>query len=123
MRPQLLDRLSTHEVSVRSPDYLHRRYLVEGIAEACEKYAKGRLIDIGCGNKPYRALMGQVTDYVGCDVVQSSKQCVDILCEATDIPLPSESFDTAFSSQTLEHVADHKALLRESFRLLRSGGH
>jgi SAM-dependent methyltransferase len=123
MRPQLLDRLSSHEVSIRSPDYLHRRYLVEGIAEACEKYAKGRLIDIGCGNKPYRALMPQVTDYVGCDVVQSSKQCVDILCEATDIPLPSESFDTAFSSQTLEHVADHKTLLRESFRLLRSGGH
>lgn len=123
MRPELLDRLSTHEVSVRSPDYLHLKYLVADIGEACEKYARGRLIDIGCGNKPYRTLMPHVTEYVGCDPVQSSKQCVDVLCEATAIPLPSGSFDTAFSTQTLEHVADHRALVRESFRLLKPGGY
>ncbi len=29
----------------------------------------GRVLDVGCGDKPYRALFSQATDYVGIDVV------------------------------------------------------
>ena len=29
---------------------------------------KGRVLDVGCGNKPYRNLSSQATEYVGIDV-------------------------------------------------------
>lgn len=123
MREEKIDRQSSYKISAKNPHYLHLKYLVEDLKSSIEKYAKGRLIDIGCGNKPYKDLMKNVTDYVGCDIVQSNLECVDVLCEANNIPLPSESFDTAFSTQTIEHVADHKGLVRESFRLLKKGGY
>jgi SAM-dependent methyltransferase len=87
------------------------------------KYAMGRLIDIGCGNKPYKDMMQNVTEYIGCDIVQSDLECVDVLCEANNIPLPSGSFDTAFSTQVIEHVADHNGLVAEAFRLIKPGGY
>ncbi len=68
---------------------------------AIDKYAKGSLLDIGCGNKPYESWMKEkVTEYIGCDIVQSSANKVDVLCSANKIPLENERFDTIFSSQT-----------------------
>jgi SAM-dependent methyltransferase len=123
MRQDKIDRQSTFRVKAKDPNYLHLTSLVQDLTASIDKYAKGRLIDIGCGNKPYQSLMKNVTEYIGCDIVQSSLERVDVLCEANKIPLPSESFDTAFSTQTIEHVADHKGLVAESFRLLKKGGH
>src|SRR5258708_786347 len=123
MRQEKLDRQSTFRVTARNRHYLHLKYLVRDLQYAGEKYANGRLIDIGCGNKPYKAFMKNVTEYIGCDIVQSNLECVDVLCEANNIPLPSESFDTAFSTQTIEHVADHNGLISEAFRLLKKGGY
>ena len=123
MRQEKLDRQSTFRVTARNRHYLHLKYLVSDLQYAGEKYANGRLIDIGCGNKPYKAFMKSVTEYIGCDIVQSNLECVDVLCEANNIPLPSESFDTAFSTQTIEHVADHNGLISEAFRLLKKGGY
>jgi SAM-dependent methyltransferase len=123
MREENINRQSSYRITAKNPHYLHLRYLIEDLQSSIEKYARGRLIDIGCGNKPYKDLMKNVTEYIGCDIIQSNLECVDILCEANNIPLPSESFDTAFSTQTIEHVADHKGLVRESYRLLKKGGY
>jgi len=39
-----------------------------------------------------------------------------------DIPLPDETFDAIVTTNTLDHVQDYDALLRESRRLLKEGG-
>lgn len=123
IREEKIDRQTSYSVSAKDPHYLHLKYLFRDLRNSIDSYARGRLIDIGCGNKPYKPLMQNVTEYIGCDIVQSSLETVDVLCEANKIPLPSESFDTAFSTQTIEHVADHKGLVTESFRLLKKGGY
>jgi SAM-dependent methyltransferase len=123
MRETKIERMNTYKTSVSSMYYLVMKYLIEDLQLSIDKYAKGKLIDIGCGNKPYEALMKNVTEYTGCDIVQSSEERVDVLCEANNIPLPSDSFDTAFSTQTIEHVADHKGLVKEAFRLLKKDGY
>lgn len=110
-------------------DISHRDYLVyfsfhSDLYNAIQKYARGRLIDIGCGNKPYaRWTEGKVSEYVGCDVVQSSSNKVDVLCEANNIPLENDSFDTVLSTQVIEHVEDHQGLVNEAYRLLNSEGY
>src|SRR5438477_12506469 len=110
MRKEKIERQSTFRITARNRSYLHLKYIARDLRYATMKYALGRLIDIGCGNKPYKDMMQNVTEYIGCDIVQSDLECVDILCEANNIPLPSGSFDTAFSTQVIEHVADHNGL-------------
>jgi len=115
---------SHRRVSKSDHYYLVYKSLIRDLEYAAKTYAGNRLLDIGCGDKPYEEMFrGRVTGYVGCDVAQSRLNRVDLLCEATSIPLASESFDTVFSTQAIEHVADHQGLLNEAYRLLKPGGY
>lgn len=124
MREEKLKRLFSYKVSANSIHYLEHRFLLEALQKAITSFAKGDLLDIGCGNKPYEELLrAKITKYIGCDVVQSSSLCVDVICEATSIPLSANSFDTIFSTQTIEHIGNFQEMLNESFRLCKPGGY
>jgi SAM-dependent methyltransferase len=125
MREENLDRYSSYkQVAWSHHYYLSLTPLTVALESAIKKYGKGRTLDIGCGNKPYEEIFGGIaTEYIGCDVVQSDQNKVDVICLATEIPLPDESFDTVFSTQVIEHVEDHQALVKEAYRLLKPGGH
>lgn len=89
------------------------------------QYANGRLIDIGCGTKPYRSLLAPyVLEHLGVDHEGSlhDPSNVDLTGSAYDVPAESGSFDTALCTSVLEHVEEPEAALRECFRLLRPGG-
>lgn len=121
-RPEGIRRLNTLDVGPGHPHFLHFRSLFADL-QAASAHAKGRLLDMGCGNKPYEEMFaGRISEYVGCDVVQSSDQRVDVICQATAIPLEDATFNTILCTQVIEHVADHRSLLREAFRLLQGGG-
>lgn len=123
MRDEYVERIRNIDFSIKNKEYLVYKYLLQDLQYAFNKYSKGKLLDIGCGNKPYLSLQPLVVEeYIGCDIVQSSERLVDIICEATAIPLPDNCFDTIVSTQTIEHVYDHKKMLQEANRLLRSGG-
>ncbi len=124
MRDENISRFADYE-KISKSDFYYLVYipLIRELKGAIEKYANGKVIDIGCGNKPHeRMFKEKVTEYVGCDIVQSSLKKVDVLCEANKIPLPCNSFDTAFSTQTIEHVEDHQGLVKEAYRLIKPGG-
>ncbi|WP_414661862.1 class I SAM-dependent methyltransferase [Horticoccus sp. 23ND18S-11] len=117
-----LQRLNDASLSLSHVYYLHLRTLFPAIID-CAQLAHGDLLDIGCGNKPYEQhFKPSITSYTGCDVIQSSANKVDIICPATDIPLPERSFDTVLCTQVLEHVAEPRRVIAESFRLLRKNG-
>jgi SAM-dependent methyltransferase len=121
-RTEGIARLRGYGLSMSDPSYLHLRSLFADLEKA-SSFAHGRLLDIGCGNKPYEKMFeGKISEHVGCDIVQSSEQRADVLCPATQIPLDDASFDTILCTQVIEHVADHRALLQEAHRLLRNGG-
>ncbi len=123
MREENLDRLNTTDISADNLNYLHYVSYHAALFTAIANNTTGELLDIGCGNKPYKhKLEPLVTKYVGCDIVQSSERCVDVVSPANNIPLDSETFDTVLSTQTIEHVEDHQGLVNEAYRLLRSGG-
>ncbi len=100
---------------------LHDREL-ERVARA---YVRGRLIDIGCGTKPYEALLAPyVAEHVGVDHAHTphDPSRIDIVASAYDIPVEDESFDTVLCTSVLEHLEEPAAALRESHRILRPGG-
>lgn len=120
--PVGIERIRSFKTSIDEPDYLIHRTLFAALQRA-SVHAKGRLLDIGCGNKPYEKMFdGRISEYLGCDMAQASDKCADIICPATEIPLEDATIDTVLCTQVIEHVADHRTLLRETFRLLTSGG-
>lgn len=122
LRETGLPRLNTVEVDVSHHWFLHYRSLLPDLQKTAVN-AHGRMLDIGCGNKPFeRAFSGHVSAHFGCDVVQSSESRADVICPATDLPFKDESYGTVLITQVIEHVADHQAMLREAFRVLQSSG-
>lgn len=121
-RKEGLARQSSSSVDLSHPYYLHLRSLVADLTKAAGR-AGGTLLDIGCGNKAYEKLFAErVRKYVGCDVVQSSERRVDVISLASELPFDDGSFDTVLCTQVIEHVADHRAVLSEAFRVLRPAG-
>lgn len=101
--------------------HIHDGKLQEFLAQ----YASGRLIDIGCGQKPYAELTKRyVTEHVGVDHSGSphGKHNVDLLGTAYAIPAVDESFDSALCTAVLEHLEEPEQALRECNRVLKPGG-
>ncbi len=123
-RGEKLERLVTPKTGLNDPYYLEYKFLFKDLEDAVHQYAQGDVLDIGCGNKPYRCFFeGKITSYSGCDIMQSSEGLVDIICPATEIPVADGTKDTVFSTQVIEHVADHRKLLSEAHRILKPGGY
>jgi SAM-dependent methyltransferase len=85
----------------------------------------GRLIDIGCGSKPYEDFWrAHVSEHVGVDHLQTPHDLtrVDLVGSAYQIPVDDCSFDSAICNAVLEHLEEPELAIRECFRVLRPGG-
>jgi len=124
MREEGMERLTMESISPTNQHYINNYFIKKDIQDHVPMYSKGKLLDIGCGNKPYLDFFKNITtSYIGCDIVQSSKNVVDDLCPATELVYADNTFDTVFSTQVMEHVADHQGMIREAYRVLKKDGH
>jgi SAM-dependent methyltransferase len=88
--------------------------------------AHGRLLDIGCGEMPFRPLFeGRVDAIWGLDHIRTlhPNDRIEIFGSALSLPVRSGSIDTTICFQVLEHVPEPLELLKEARRVLRPGGH
>lgn len=123
MRQENLSRLSNIKVARGSQDFLVMHYLIKDLKSVINEYAKGNVLDVGCGNKPYEEIFTDKSKtYTGCDVVQSDKHKVDVICPATELKFEDNSFETVFSTQVIEHVSDPFKMLSEINRVLKVNG-
>lgn len=103
------------------------KYQKVGI-QLAKKYAKGKLVDIGCGRMPYRKEIEPLVDkYVGVDhpnvsKLYNSKIQPDVLADAKKLPFSANTFDIALLFQVLEHVESPEAVLKEAARVLKPNG-
>lgn len=82
--------------------------------------AHTNVIDLGCGDMPYKAALEQrAIHYVGADIDNGG----DVQINADGrVPLDAQSFDAVLSVQVLEHVRNLDAYFKEIRRLLRADG-
>jgi SAM-dependent methyltransferase len=122
-RAEGVTRLSTLQLKKNARDFIVMYYLINDLKDNINEFARGVVLDVGCGNKPYENLFdGKIVEYIGCDVVQSDQNKVDVICEATDLKFDSHRFDTVFSTQVMEHVDNPQKMIKESYRVLKSNG-
>lgn len=99
------------------------------LAEAAPAHARGRLLDLGCGAKPYQAIFAPFVashygvDFKGtADLHYGDATKADLFVDGAETGLPAESFDTLLCTQVLEHVFETDAFVAECHRLLAKGG-
>lgn len=109
---------------------LKNNWLVESIfikefQRISKQYAKGRLIDIGCGTKPLENILKPyITEHIGVDHegCLHDKSKIDLSATAYSIPVEDSYFDTAICTAVLEHLEEPSEALSEMRRVLKQGG-
>jgi SAM-dependent methyltransferase len=89
-------------------------------------YLSGKLVDIGCGKKPFNDLIfSNCISYIGLEYqkTQHGLSEVDVIGDALGLPFYSSSVDTVISFQVMEHVLEPDIFLKEIHRILRPGGY
>ncbi|MEZ5138953.1 MAG: methyltransferase domain-containing protein [Acidimicrobiales bacterium] len=78
-----------------------------------------RVLDVGCGQGPYRDLLGPTT-YVGVDRTHRPGGAA-VLADAAALPVGPACFDGVLCTEVIEHVPDERALARELGRVAEPG--
>ena len=119
-----------------SPLFVSNFYNKRDIKGFIKKYEfGGKIIDFGCGNKPYQDLFSGVSDYTGIDFKKSFINSFGSPSKTPDyyfgeeylrdfkVFFADESFDHAVSFQVLEHHCQPEVMISELFRIIKKGGY
>jgi SAM-dependent methyltransferase len=103
--------------------YSHRRPILDAVRVAAAVLT-GRLLDVGCGNKPYAPLL-RCTTHFGVDVPTSPHDHgrFDAVYDGRTLPFPDAAFDSILCTEVMEHAINPLGLAAEIGRVLRPGGH
>jgi SAM-dependent methyltransferase len=85
---------------------------------------RGRLLDVGCGSKPYADLLTSAESYVGLDTAATMHglERVDVVGTALALPFHAGRFDSVLCTEVLEHTPEPLAALQEIWRVTKPGG-
>jgi SAM-dependent methyltransferase len=107
------------------PYYFTRKGLRDGVKRHA-RALRGRLLDFGCGRKPYRHFF-DVTEYVGLDFEKAGHdhagEEIDIFYDGKRIPCEDQSFDSVLCSEVFEHLFNLEEILDEMHRVMKPGAH
>ena len=97
------------------------RWLREQAAEAYASLGRYRVLDVGCGQKPYEPIFAPyAATYVGVDPVDNPRAELKGFVE--DLPVEDGSFDVVLCNQVLEHSDDPAKAVSELRRVTAHGG-
>ena len=107
---------------VSSPTYAVRAPLAAWLREEAGRRARPyRVLDVGCGVKPYYPFFEpHASEYVGVDVVENP--AADLQGAVESLPVEDASFDLVLCIQVLEHADDPAQAVRELRRVVAPGG-
>jgi len=111
-----------------NPNIFYSGYLLrKKLLLAVDKYAhymNGKMIDFGCGSKPYKSLFN-VKEYIGVDFNgeghSHENEQIDVFYDGHTLPFPDNFFDSVFSTEVFEHVFNLEEIIPEIKRVMKPG--
>jgi SAM-dependent methyltransferase len=107
------------------PFYFIRKGINQSI-KSLSTQCTGKVLDFGCGAKPYKTYFTHAEQYIGLDIEKSGhgheNEQIDVFYNGTTIPFEDNHFDAVFSSEVFEHVFNLDEVLPEIRRVLKPGG-
>jgi SAM-dependent methyltransferase len=108
-----------------NPFFFARLTLAKNIKSFAPELA-GKVLDVGCGKKPYKKLFTNVSEYIGMDIENPGHnhqdEDIDVYYDGNKFPFPDHSFDSILTNQVFEHVFNPDQFLAEISRVLKPGG-
>jgi len=108
-----------------NPFFITRKALFNGIQKNAH-LLKGKLLDFGCGRKPYKDLF-EVDEYIGLDIKESGhdhkNENIDVYYNGEKIPFEKNYFDCVFSSEAFQCVFELDNILNEINRVCKPNGY
>jgi len=89
------------------------------------KNKRGKMLDIGCGESPYKHLLANF-EYIGIDYAEAdlfgynNKEITKF--DGINIPFLDNSIDNIICTEVLEHTQHPQELIHEMHRVLKTGG-
>jgi len=88
-----------------------------------KKYAKGKILDVGCGTGYAQKRVGH--NIIGLDVTYALLELnknIRVCGDALTIPFKDNSFDVVYSIDVIEHIKKPQKLVNECKRILKKKG-
>ena len=88
---------------------------------------EGNLLDVGCGEMPFRFALSDKVKYTGIDVAAADafgmigSGSIHVF-DGRHIPFPDDHFHHILCTEVLEHAEDPETLMMEMYRVLKPGG-
>lgn len=118
-----MERLRSSGPSLSGTGYLSQRAIQRSLTKIVAMVAPKdgeRVLDLGCGNRPYQWMMPNV-NWVGVNPVIDGAE-PDVIGDALLLPFKSGSLDGVLATQVLEHVRRPWVAIEEIARCLKPGG-
>lgn len=111
--------MANKNVSWLSPDKLIKDLQWDYLSKA-SRFAYGKLLDVGCGTMPYKAIFTpRVSKYIGIDKYNCDADIKKDFLKAT---IFDKSYDTVLCTQVLEHTPEPHKFLEKINRVLKKNG-
>lgn len=111
--------------TVLYPHFGTEHFLRKRISDYSRSIEGGRLLDIGCGERPYERY-SNVEKYLGAEIAggahPDTKKKVDFYYDGRNLPIRTASVDWILSSEVLEHVNEPDMFIKEMNRVIKDGG-
>ena len=92
------------------------------VTPAIDQYARGKMIDIGCGDMPYKQRIERKVESYDTLDVEARCEGVKFIGDATNMHMiANETYDTMICLEVLEHISDPFAAVQEMARILKPG--
>ena len=105
--------------------FLVRRAILDALSSQL-KNLHGTVVDVGCGYMPYKPLVlaspSRAERYIGIDLHENIYRSPDLEWDGSAIPLKEKSVDCALATEVFEHCPEPELVMRETLRVLKSGG-
>ena len=92
-------------------DLIQKRFF-----EEVRDYKNKSLLDVGCGNMPYKKIVSESNSYIGIDVEVSGRSSenknADFYFDGENIPYEDKVFDMVICNQVLEHAVEPEKLVK-----------